>query len=109
MTASSGNSAGGRSPVGFHIALAVFLVAGILWLGGETARLVVWSELLEPGTVSLNTGVDPAAERMAYALLAKLSFLVIVSYAVLLLSSVIVLVRSPWTVRRHGWLLMKLY
>jgi hypothetical protein len=92
--------------VGFRIALTVFLLAGIVWLGAQTARLVVWSELLDPGTIEFNAGVGPGAERMAYAVLAKLFLLLISSYGVLLISSIFLLILSPWPVRQHGWLLM---
>jgi hypothetical protein len=92
--------------VAWRFALTVLLISAALWLGGQAARMAVWSELLQPGTIEVNQDLAPEAERMLYAVLSKISLLLIGSYAVLFLSSIAVLARSPWKLKQNGWLMM---
>jgi hypothetical protein len=94
------------SGVTWRIALTVLLIAGILWLGGSTMRSIIGYTLLEPGTLQMRTDLSPDAEREAYRSIATGTVLIDGAYVVVLLSSVVFLLRSPFRLKEHGWLMM---
>ncbi len=90
----------------WRIALLVLIVAAVFWLGGSAFRMFVGGELLKPGTLEFNDYLAPEAERELFRLLGMTSVVVIISYVGVLLSSVVVVLRSPWRLKDHGWLMM---
>lgn len=94
----------------WRIALFIFLVAVIVWLGATTTRVLIANELLRTDTetlsVSINDDLAPEAQREAYRLLSISSTVVLVSYVVALGASAVFLFTSPFRMKEHGWLLM---
>jgi len=43
----------------FRLALVVLLMATIVWLGASIMRLMLWSELLKPGTLQFEDYIPP--------------------------------------------------
>jgi hypothetical protein len=67
---------------------------------------MIGNDMLKAGTLEFNEYLAPDAEREIYRLLSLLSLVIIVAYAVSLVSSVVFLATSPFKMREHGWLLM---
>lgn len=90
----------------WRIALFVMVVAGFLWLGGIHIRAVIGNDLLQLGTLRFEEYISPDAEREVYRLLSFVSLIVICSYVVVLISTIVFLATSPFKLKEHGWLLM---
>jgi len=86
--------------------LFLLLCSGIIWLGGVNVRAIIGNELLKPGTLEFEEFLSPEAEREIFRLLSLTSLLIIGSYCVLFISSILFLVSSPYGMKEHGWLLM---
>ncbi len=98
-------SSGVDSPV-WRIALFVFVVACIVWLGAVNIRALVGNDILKPGTVEFEEYIDPQAEREVYRLVSLASVVVIIAYSVALVSSIVFLATSPFKLKEHGWFMM---
>lgn len=94
-----------RSPL-WRFWLFLLVISGIVWLGGVNARAIIGNDLLRPGTLEFEEFLSPEAEREIFRLLSLTSLLIIGSYCVLLISSVLFLTTSPYRMKEHGWLLM---
>jgi hypothetical protein len=95
-----------RHPVLWRVALFVMIVAGIFWLGAVNMRAIIGDDMLRTGTLEFDELLPPDAEREIFRLLSIASIVVILSYAVTLVSSVIFLAASPYRLKVHGWLMM---
>jgi len=90
----------------FRMALTVLLMATIVWFGASIMRIMLWSELLKPGTLQFEDYIAPEAEREIYRLLSMASAYAIGGYVLVILSSTVVLATSPLRPREHGWLML---
>ncbi len=95
-----------RSFPPWRIALFVFVIASIFWLGGLTSRTIIGNEMLKPGTLEFEEYLVPEAEAEIFRLLSLTSLVVIISYGITLASSIVFLATSPFKMKEHGWLLM---
>jgi hypothetical protein len=93
------------SPI-WRIALFVFVVASIVWLGAINIRAFIGNDLLKPGTVEFEEFINPHAEREVYRLISIASVSVLLGYIVAVLSAIVFLATSPFSFKEHGWLLM---
>ncbi|MBR9975137.1 MAG: hypothetical protein KFF77_06120 [Bacteroidetes bacterium] len=85
----------------------MFLVfAGALWLGGSVYRAMIANELFIAGSLEFDPNIRPAQEQTLYQLIFASSIVVLISYAVTLISAIIVLWRIPLKIKENGWLLM---
>ena len=94
------------SGVTWRIALLIFVIASIFWLGAANIRILVGNTLLQTGTLNFEEYLAPDAEREIFRLLSIISLVVISGYAVALVSSVVFLATMPFTLKEHGWLMM---
>ena len=92
--------------VTWRIALLVFVIASITWLGASSVRVIVGNALLQIGTLEFEQYLSPDAEREIYRLLSTIALVVIVSYVVVLASGVVFLRTMPFKLRDHGWLMI---
>ena len=90
----------------WRVALFVFVVSSIFWLGGANVRALIGNQMLKFGTLEFDEFLTPDAEREMFRLLSLTSITVIGSYLAALASSIAFLVLCPFKVREHGWLLM---
>lgn len=90
----------------WRLSLFLLVLSGILWLGGVNARAIIANDLLKAGTLELEEFMAPEAEREIFRLVSMMSLLIIVSYCVLFVSSILFLSFSPYRMKEHGWLLM---
>ncbi len=86
--------------------LFLLVVSGIIWLGGVNVRAIIGNDLLRPGTLEFEEFLSPEAEREIFRLLSLTSLLILASYCVLVVSSILFLMSSPYSMKEHGWLLM---
>lgn len=90
----------------WRVALFVFVVSGIFWLGGANIRAIIGNDMLKIGTLEFEEYLPPEAEREIYRLLSFTSLFLIISYCTAVISSVVFLVSSPYRLKDHGWLMM---
>lgn len=90
----------------WRIALFVFVVACIFWLGSVNIRAVVGNDMLKIGTLEFEEYIAPEAEREIFRLLSITSVVIIASYGVALISSMVFLATSPFRLRENGWLML---
>ena len=90
----------------WRAALFVLVIGTILWLGSFNARAGLANELLVAGTVTLNSAVLPEVEQHVYREWSALGIVMIIGYLLVLIGSIVFLLRSPYRLREHGWLMM---
>ncbi len=95
-----------RGMQAWRVALFVFVVASIVWLGAVNIRAFIGNELLKPGTVEFEDFINPQAEREVYRLVSIASVVMMVGYALATISGATFLATSPFRFKQHGWLLM---
>lgn len=95
-----------RSGIAWRIALLVVILGTVVWIGALHARACIGNELLDAGTLTVNTTLPPAEERMLYRLFAGTGIMMITGYAAVLIAGAVFLARSPYSLRQHGWLMM---
>lgn len=105
MTEISHNIRGWNDRV-LRTAIMFVVFAGALWLGGTVYRALIANELFIAGTLEFDPGIQPAQEQLLYQLIFASSIVVLISYAITLVSAIIVLWRIPLKIKENGWLLM---
>ena len=95
-----------RLPPTWRIALFICVVAAIFWLGAVNVRALIGSDLLKRGTLEFEEYLAPEAELEIFRLISATSVVVLVSYAITVISSIVFLATSPFRMKQHGWLLM---
>lgn len=86
--------------------MTIMVLSGITWLGGTVYRALVANELFLAGTLDFDPAVLPAQESMLYQLIAASSLVIVISYAIAIISAVIVFRLIPLYFKENGWLLM---
>jgi hypothetical protein len=94
------------SGLAWRFALLVLILGAVVWIGALHARAVIGNELLNGGTLTVNTTLPPGVERMLYRLFAGTGILMITGYVAVLIAGGVFLARSPYSPRQHGWLMM---
>jgi hypothetical protein len=90
----------------WRVALFVFVVAATVWLGAVNIRAIIGKDLLKPGTLEFEEYLAPEAELEIFRLISIASVVVLISYSVTVISSIVFLATSPFRMKQHGWLLM---
>jgi hypothetical protein len=90
----------------WRISLFVLAVAAIFWLGAVNIRAVIGNDMLKTGTLEFEGYMDPEAEREIFRLLSFASVVIVISYAVVLISGTVFLLTSPFRLKENGWLTM---
>lgn len=90
----------------WRISLFIFVIACIFWLGAVNIRAIIGNDMLKIGTLEFEEYLASEAEREIFRLLSFTSLVIIVSYLVALISSIVFLITSPLRMKEHGWLLM---
>jgi hypothetical protein len=99
-------SASHSGDLGWRIALGVFLLATIVWLGTTNARAIIGNQLLRPATLTFDDYLAPEAQRELFRLLSITSVVIILSYATALVSGALFLWLMPFSMKEHGWLMV---
>jgi hypothetical protein len=70
------------------LALCFLAIAAIFWLGGINIRAVISNELLVYDQFQFRTSIPPDRENTLFQLMSNASLVIIISYAVVLISAV---------------------
>jgi hypothetical protein len=88
----------------FWISLLSF--ATIFWLGGFAARSLIGNEFFITGTLEYSPTISLDQERTLFQLIYAATFVVMISYVVVLVSMIAIMRLIPLKLKDHGWLLM---
>jgi amino acid transporter len=102
----SNQSIASWSSIPFRLSMTLLVISGLTWLGGTVYRALVAFELFIAGTLDFDPVVLPAQESMLYQLIAASSLVIVISYAITMISAVFVFRTIPLRLKEHGWLLM---
>jgi hypothetical protein len=94
------------SPRTARVALLLTVIGAIFWLGGLNIRAVIGNDMLKPGTLAFEEYLAPEAEREIYRLLSFASVVIMISYAMVLVSGTVFLTTSGLRLKEHGWLMV---
>ncbi len=97
-----------RTELSRTIKVCILLLAfGIIfWLGSITARAIIANEFFIPTTLIFRPDITPDAERTLFQLVSAMSSIALTSYFIVLISSMYLLIKLPYKVKEHGWLLV---
>ena len=90
----------------WKVALAIMLIAVIIWLGGINIRAMVGFDLLQMGTIDFKPNIHPFVERAVFSLIAQSSMVIYVAYIIIWICGIIFLKTSPYRLKENGWLMM---
>jgi hypothetical protein len=88
------------------LALCFLAIAAIFWLGGINIRAVISNELLVYDQFQFRTSIPPDRENTLFQLMSNASLVIIISYAVVLISAVWFVMSNQLKIKENGWLLM---
>lgn len=88
------------------IALTLFIISAIFWLGSINIRSLIGNELLDYDQFDFKTSIPPDRENTIFQMLSNTSLVVVISYVVVLISAIWFIVTTKLKMRENGWLLM---
>ena len=88
------------------VALFVFSIAFIIWLGGINIRALIGFDLLQTGTLDFKPNIHPFVERAVFGLIVQTSFVVDTAYLIAWLAGIIFLMRTSLSFKENAWLVM---
>ena len=94
------------SSIIWRTALFILIVASIFWLGAVNIRAIIGNDMLKTGTLEFEEYIAPEAEREIFRLMSFATLVVIISYCIAFISSIVFLATAPFKMKENGWLLM---
>jgi hypothetical protein len=88
------------------IALTLLIIAAIFWLGGINIRTLIGNELLDYDQFEFKTSIPPDRENTLFQMISNASLVIIISYAVVLISAIWFMATTKLKIKENGWLLM---
>ena len=88
------------------IALTLLAISAVFWLGAINIRALIGNELLVYDQFQFRTSIPPDRENTLFLLMSNASLVIVISYAVVLLSSVWFVITNKLKIKENGWLLM---
>ena len=95
-----------RFPRSVRFWLTLLSLATIFWLGGLTIRTLIGNEFFVTGTLNYEPSISLDQERTLFQLIAGSSLFVLINYAIVLVSSIVLITILPLKMKHNGWLLM---
>lgn len=86
--------------------LTFFALSVICYLGGLGMRTIAGNEFFITGTLQFSSDVSLDQERTLFQMIYASNFIVLISYACVLLSAIMLLVTLPLKIKDNGWLLL---
>jgi hypothetical protein len=87
-------------------ALTILLISSVFWLGGINIRALIGNKLLDYDQFQFKTGIPPDRENTIFELISDSSLVIIISYAIVLVSAVWFVITTRYRFKENGWLLM---
>ena len=88
------------------LALFIFCLAFIVWLGGINIRAMIGYDLLQPGTLDFKANVHPFVERAVFGFIVQSSYPIDIAYIIAWFAGIIFLMRKTVKVKDHAWIMM---
>lgn len=88
------------------IALTLLILASIFWLGGINIRALIGNELLDYDQFQFKNSIPPDRENTLFQLIANASLVIVISYAIVLISAIWFMFTTNLKIKQNGWLLM---
>jgi hypothetical protein len=88
------------------IALTLLIISAVFWLGGINIRTLIGNELLDYDQFDFKTSIPPDRENTLFQMMSNASLVVVISYAIVLLSAIWFIVTTKLKMKENGWLLM---
>ncbi|MCC6866996.1 MAG: hypothetical protein IT280_12650 [Ignavibacteria bacterium] len=88
------------------IALMLLVVSAVFWLGGINIRTLIGNELLDYDQFDFRVSIPPDRENTIFQMLSNASLVVVISYAIVLISAIWYISTTKLKMRENGWLLM---
>lgn len=90
------------------VALVLLIIASIFWLGGINIRALIGNELLDYDEFEFKTSIPPDRENTIFQLISNSSLVIIISYAVVLISAIWFVSTAKIDIKDNGWYLMSI-
>lgn len=88
------------------IALTLLVISAIFWLGGINIRTLIGNELLDYDQFDFKTSIPPDRENTLFQMMSNASLVVVISYALVLISAIWFIATTRLKMKENGWLLM---
>lgn len=88
------------------IALTLLIISAVFWLGGINIRTLIGNELLDYDQFDFRTSIPPDRENTLFQMMSNASLVVVVSYAIVLISAIWFVLTTKLKMKENGWLLM---
>jgi hypothetical protein len=88
------------------LALTFLIFAGVFWLGAINIRALIQNELLAYDEFAFRISIPPDRENTLFQLISNASLVVLISYIIVLISSIWYLKSTKLKIKENGWLLM---
>lgn len=88
------------------IALTLLIISAVFWLGSINVRTLIGNELLDYDQFDFKTSIPPDRENTLFQMMSNASLVVVISYAIVLISAIWFIVTTKLKMKENGWLLM---
>ena len=88
------------------IALTLLIISAVFWLGSINVRTLIGNELLDYDQFDFKTSIPPDRENTLFQMMSNASLVVVISYAIVLISAIWFLATTKLKMKENGWLLM---
>jgi len=88
------------------IALTLLIISAIFWLGGINIRTLIGNELLDYDQFDFRTSIPPDRENTLFQMMTNASLVIVISYAIVLVSAIWFIATTKLKMKENGWLLM---
>jgi hypothetical protein len=88
------------------IALTLLIIAAVFWLGGINIRSLIGNELLDYDQFDFKTSIPPDREDTLFQMMSNASIVIVISYAIVLISAIWFMATTKLKLKENGWLLM---
>lgn len=88
------------------IALTLLIISAVFWLGSINVRTLIGNELLDYDQFDFKTSIPPDRENTLFQMMSNASLVVVISYAIVLITAIWFLATTKLKMKENGWLLM---
>lgn len=86
--------------------LFLLITFGVIWLGGITVRFFIGNQLLDYDEFNFRVSIPPDEENQIFKMISDASMIIMISYTIVLASSIVFMKTCKINLRENTWLLM---